>query len=213
MDDPWSFGWTQLLTIVGFCITSAIAIGGFRSFKRWKREKIEEKKIEIAFEALSLAYEAKYIFSSIRSPIAYEIEWKEMENKNGESSEERRQRGSYYAILRRLTQKFDFFDRIWRIQPKFMSVFGEETEIIFDQFHEARALVTTAARALTYKLPLNPKIPTEADYDLVEIARDQYREDLWGRTENDRVEIALRSFREGIEKRSRAVIDRTYKDY
>lgn len=53
MSDPWTFGWTQLLTIVGFIITICIAVGGFRTFGRWKREKIEEKKIEIAFEALA----------------------------------------------------------------------------------------------------------------------------------------------------------------
>lgn len=32
MQDPWIFGWTQLLTIIGFAITIAIAIGGFRTF-------------------------------------------------------------------------------------------------------------------------------------------------------------------------------------
>ena len=89
-----------------------------------------------------------------------------------------------------------------------MSIFGEETEIIFDHLHEARAIVTMAGRALTYELPVTPEIRTEEDYN----QRVRYREDLWGRKDNDRVAIALRSFREGIEKRTRAVIDRTYKD-
>ena len=41
MKEQWIFGWTQLLTIVGMTITIVIAIGGFRTFARWKREKIE----------------------------------------------------------------------------------------------------------------------------------------------------------------------------
>jgi len=40
MQDPWIFGWTQLLTIIGFAITIAIAVGGFRTFDGWKREKL-----------------------------------------------------------------------------------------------------------------------------------------------------------------------------
>jgi hypothetical protein len=64
MADPWTFGWTQLLTIIGFIITISIAVGGFRTFNRWKREKIEEKRIDIAIEALALVYEANS-FSTI----------------------------------------------------------------------------------------------------------------------------------------------------
>jgi hypothetical protein len=60
--DPWAFGWTQVFTLVGFGITITIAIGGFRSFERWRREKLEERRIETAFEALTIAHETKFIF-------------------------------------------------------------------------------------------------------------------------------------------------------
>jgi hypothetical protein len=59
VNDPWAFGWTQLLTIIGFCITVTIALGSFRTFNRWRREKIEEKRLDVALEALSIAYEAQ----------------------------------------------------------------------------------------------------------------------------------------------------------
>jgi hypothetical protein len=68
MNDPWAFGWTQVLTIIGFLMTLGIAVGGFRTFGRWKREKIEERRIEIALEALSIAYEAEGVFETIRNP-------------------------------------------------------------------------------------------------------------------------------------------------
>jgi hypothetical protein len=83
--DPWPFGWTQLLTMIGFAITVGIAIGGFRTFGRWKREKLEEKRIEIAFNMLEIAYEAKFVFNNIRSPMSFEYEWKDMPEEIGET--------------------------------------------------------------------------------------------------------------------------------
>lgn len=76
MTDPWTFGWTQLLTIAGFAITIGIAWTGFRTFERWRREKIEEKCIDPAVEALALAKassfsrtsEARYVHSEVIKP-------------------------------------------------------------------------------------------------------------------------------------------------
>ena len=68
MDNPWAFGWTQLLTIIGFVITVSIALGSFRTFDRWKREKIEERRLDVAQEALSIAYEAQMVFEDIQRP-------------------------------------------------------------------------------------------------------------------------------------------------
>jgi hypothetical protein len=121
--DPWQFGWTQLLTIVGFLITLGIAIGGFRTFGRWKREKLEERKIEIAFEGLSIAYETKFIFDAIRSPAAFPYEWRDMPRMDGETDNDWSRRGSFYAILKRIANNKDFFERIWKLQPRFMAVF------------------------------------------------------------------------------------------
>ena len=87
MATAWTFGWTQLLTIVGYIITIAIAVGGFRTFGRWKKEKIEEKRIETAIEALALVYESKFIFDHIRSEMSFAYEWKDMPD--GYGTEER----------------------------------------------------------------------------------------------------------------------------
>jgi hypothetical protein len=69
---PWEFGWTQVLTIIGFAITIAIAIGGFRTFGRWKRELIEERRVNIALDVLSIAHESKFVFARIRDPNGFE---------------------------------------------------------------------------------------------------------------------------------------------
>lgn len=78
MNDPWAFGWTQLLTIVGFAITISIALGGFQSFSRWQRQKFEEKRIDTAVDALVLIREMKWVFENIRSPMSFDYEWQEM---------------------------------------------------------------------------------------------------------------------------------------
>jgi hypothetical protein len=207
MNNPWEFGWTQLLTIVGLVLTSGFAAAGFRTFGRWKREKLEEKRIEIAFEALSLAFETKHIFRQIRARIAYEVEWRDMEPIEGETSEDRMQRGSYFAVLKRLSENRAFFDRVWTIQPKFLAAFGEENEEIFENFHVARGAVRRAAIELTYRLPIHPTERTEADFEL----RMQYRRDIWGDEKEDRVGKALQVFRNRISIVSRPVIERKYR--
>jgi len=66
---PWTFGLTQLLTVVGL----GMAALGLRTFGKWQREKIEERRIELAIEALSLAYESKAIFGHIRSRVTFAV--------------------------------------------------------------------------------------------------------------------------------------------
>ena len=92
MTDPWTFGWTQLLTIVGFIITIAIAVSGFRTFNRWKREQIEERRIDTAIDALALVYESKFIFDHIRSEMSFGTEWANMPTTFGSTEEVRSQR-------------------------------------------------------------------------------------------------------------------------
>src|SRR5262249_6829400 len=47
--------------------TATIAFFGLRSFRRWKREKIEEKRIDAAINVLAIAYEVKFVFDTIRA--------------------------------------------------------------------------------------------------------------------------------------------------
>ena len=53
--DPWAFGLNQVLTVIDFAITTFIAYAGFKTFDKWKREQLEERRIDIALEALALA--------------------------------------------------------------------------------------------------------------------------------------------------------------
>jgi hypothetical protein len=68
-------------TATGLVTTIIIAVAGFRTFGKWRREKLEEKRIEIAIEALALCYEARFIFENIRSPLSYPGEWDDIREK------------------------------------------------------------------------------------------------------------------------------------
>jgi hypothetical protein len=146
--DPWAFGWTQVLTIVGFVITGAIAVGGFGTFERWRKQKLEEKKIDVALEMLSAAYMSKFVFEHIRGPFVSGYEWSDMPKKGGESDDKRSRRGGYFAPLKRINQNKEFFERLWKIQPLAMAVFGPHVEDIFLKAHEARRNIEVAAQML-----------------------------------------------------------------
>jgi hypothetical protein len=196
MSDPWTFGWTQTLTIIGFAITSLIAWSGFRSFDRWKRERLEDKRIEISFDALSIAYESKFVFGTIRNPQGYEIEWKDMPIVEGESEDDRGKRGVSYAILKRMNEQRAYFDSVIKLQPKFMAVFGDAAGDIFRELFEARDMVRFAAQELTWKIPVVPAVRSNEDFEM----RMRLRADLWQGFAGyeDRVEAKLRNYRANI---------------
>src|SRR5258708_4346407 len=126
MNDPGAFGWTQVLTIIGFLIPVGIAGGGFRTFGRWKREKIEERRIDIALEALSIAYEAEGVFETIRNPGSFGYETDDMPRweRESESDEDYKYRKTYYVPLKRIDNQKEFFMQVLKLKPQFMAVFG-----------------------------------------------------------------------------------------
>jgi hypothetical protein len=209
MQDPWAFGWTQLLTIVGLCITIGIAASGFYTFGRWKREKIEERRIETALDALAFAYESKDVFRYIRGAMSSAHDWEDMPTSPGETQAMRQLRGSYYVVFKRMVQHNDFFARAWKLQPRVMAVFGESAEEIFQRLHNARATIQVASTTLSWDMPLEPASETAENREL----RIQLRDDLWGtaRTGKDRVKEDLEAFRTGIIHLCKPVVDREFK--
>ncbi|HUZ33555.1 MAG TPA: hypothetical protein VMV19_15845 [Xanthobacteraceae bacterium] len=209
---PWTFGWTQLLTIVGFAITGIVAFGGFRTFDRWKREKLEERRIEIAFEALSIAYEAKFVFDSIRSPMAFAHEWSDMPRSSGESDDDWSHRGSFFAILKRIANNKDYLERVWKLQPRFMAEFGPQTEQIFLKLHQARKFIETSAQMLARRRDDDRGQWNENR----QRQRDQWEADIWIGMDainpgNGRVGQLLNGFKTEIESLCRPITERNYR--
>jgi len=192
--DPWAFGWTQVFTLVGFGITITIAIGGFRSFERWRREKLEERRIETAFEALTIAHETKFIFGNIRSPLTEGYEWADMPAWENDTEDRRSRRGPYYASIKRINANAKFFERVWAVQPRCMALFGASVEHTFLKLHQARRYIEVAAQMLAHRASAEYGTDNEQLQNLYE----QMRQDIWDlggvQPELDRVGRLLTEF-------------------
>jgi hypothetical protein len=209
--NPWTFGLNQLLTSLGLLLTIiGLAMAGFglRTFSKWRREKIEERKIELAFEALSLAYESKAVFGHIRSRVMLSGEGADVPPLAEESEKHKRHRQSFYAVLKRIEASNDYFARVWKLQPKFIAVFGDRTERIFDQLHRARSDIEAVASTVVFEN--EPSDRTDRSY------REQsraYVENVFGsvRGTPDPVNEKLDNFRKEMDALCLPVVDRTYR--
>lgn len=196
--DPWSFGLNQLLTVIGMMITLGIAGLGFRSFGKWKREKLEERRIDLALEALALAYETQYVFDGIRSPMSYDAEWADM--KGVDDPERRRAAGPYFAILNRVDANKEFFQRVWHLQPRYLAMFGKEAAEIFKELHQSRRHIEVSAGMLFRAAAQNDPIGDPQ-------FRHQLESDIWGMLEElERINPKLAKFADGIENHCMPVV-------
>ena len=132
MGDPWDFGWTQLLGFLGLALTGVLGWRGLRTLDRWRLEKIDEKKLDLAIDALSLANKSKEVFRDIRGALVRHSEWDDMPKILGEEEKERDRRGQYYAILKRIQHHRSFFEQASAMQPRCAVLFGDDAETIFE---------------------------------------------------------------------------------
>lgn len=209
------FGWNQLLTVVGLIVTMVIAIGGFRTFGRWKREKIEERRIDVALEALSVAYEALDVFADIRNPGAFGYEYADMPRAEGESDEEWRRKTTFYVPLKRMDNQKEFFIKVLKLRPRLMAVFGPEVEKVFAELNQARAYVQVAAQIL-----MRPDFAQNMTEQNIKL-RNRLEADMWSGMAavyseeelpgGDRVQKNVDAFRDGIVRLCRPIVDREFK--
>jgi hypothetical protein len=183
---------------------------GFRTFERWKREKIEEKKIDIAFDALAMSYESKCIFENIRSPMSFGYEWKDMPRLVGDDDAAWNRRGPFYAVGQRVKSNKEFFNRVFTLQQRCMAAFGPDSEDIFMLLHKSRREIEVSSEMLAWKAYNHEGV--EPDHN--EAFYEQCRRDIWEvgdfQREKDKVGQRLIEFRSRMEKLCRPIIDREY---
>jgi hypothetical protein len=199
MADPWMFG----LGVAGLVLTAILGGVGLRTLNKWRREKIEEKKIDLAMDALSLAYEARGVFEAIRARVVSSSEWADMEEIPGEDERERNRRRSYYAIMRRIQFYRGFFERAWAMQPRCMALFGTEAEDMFEQLQKARRGIEVACQMLTHDI----KRPEDDEQLWFQLRADIWGSDLGRAKEPNRVDKMLDEFRGAIERLCRSTLN------
>jgi hypothetical protein len=213
MNDPWAFGWTQVFTIAGLTLTAVVSFLGLRTFGKWRRETIEERRIEAAVDALSLAYQSKWVFENIRAPIVHAYEYEGMPDYSGESDDEQAARGKYFGVMRRIERNSEFFKAVWTVQPRVMALFGSEIEAIVREMHEARRQVEVSAGLLFQHFQQERGLQLTEDTKRL---RKQQLEDIdWAEAsgaEVDRINAKLNAFRIGIEKLCRPVVEKGFKN-
>jgi hypothetical protein len=205
----------SIVALLGLGLTAVIAIAGFKSFGRWKREKIEERRIEVALDALAMAYEARFRFEGIRSRFTREEEYAGIDEQPLRDNisimiTHREGQRSPYAVLKRIGNNHEFFERVSDIEPKFMAIFGAETEEIFAELYDAKRMVETAAEAL-YEEARVEHDPSDVD------ARERMRQlrvvifASKGKVEaEDKVGQKVLDFQRKIEALCRPIVDQTF---
>lgn len=119
------------MAFVGVIVTGSIAFAGLKTFNRWKQEKLEEKRIDVAMDALAIAFESRVVFDYIRSRL---IRLHDVPTENDQQIQEYALR----AILKRIEERQPFFDRALVLEPKFVAVFGTDKATIFERLFSAR---------------------------------------------------------------------------
>jgi hypothetical protein len=199
------------LTLLGFATTIGIAVAGFRTFDRWKKQKIEGKTIEVAFDALAMCYESKYIFENIRSPMSFDYEWKDMPKAAGESDVSWNRRGPFYAVGQGVRANKYFFNRVFTLQQHCMAALGPEYEGIFMLLHKSRREIEVSSEMLAWKAYNQDGAELEHN----EAFYEQCRRDIWDvgdfQREKDKGGQRLVEFRNRMEKLCRPIVDKEYR--
>ena len=141
--------------------------------------------------------------------MSFDYEWKDMPDAPGESDDRRRNRGSFYAILRRIERHRDFFDRAWKLQIRCGALFGEKAEDALLLLQKARREVEVSAGMLL-RDPV-PEVRTEDN----KRTWDKFRTDVWaGYSEvtdlRDTVLEKLEQSKQSIEAICRPAIERQF---
>ncbi|MGH6665096.1 MAG: hypothetical protein ACREB2_09370 [Pseudolabrys sp.] len=128
----------------------------------------------------------------------------------GETEAQWSGRGTYYVTLKRMDNNREFFQKVLKLQPRFMAVFGPETEKIFSELNNARVHVQVSATSLMRRHgSAEPCSKAKAK------RHAQLEADIWGglddeAPEGDRVGRHLEAFKSGIVEVCRPVVDREF---
>lgn len=204
-----------VIAIVGIAVTGIMAGLGLRSFAKFKREKIEERRIEVALDALAIAYESKFVFETIRARAIARHEYENATDPRytvgnvGIRVNIREGQQGAYAVLRRIEAQEEFFERVRKIEPRFMAVFGAETEGIFAGLYSARVQLAAAAETL-FEIG---HIETE-DTVQIGVERRDLRQVIFRgpdeKKENDKIGALTYGFRSQIEALCRPIVVHQY---
>lgn len=145
-------GWA---TLIGAGAVVYAAHKGSDTFKQWRRQKSEERRIDLAEQVLTLAYKLRRSIESIRSPMMLAGEIADVEAKLREQGllDDHTAEGkkgnltTAQATLYRVTSYKELWDALLDIMPVAKAVFGDEIEAQLNAFWLLRGKIVAAAQS------------------------------------------------------------------
>ncbi len=142
---------TDLVTSLAAATAAvAAAIGAVvavRGLNTWRSELRTKRDVEVAGDALSLAYEIEHIIRAIRSPVSFSSE-SDIPRNEGESDREYKARAMASVPLERYNRHFEIFSRYRILRYRFAARFGKDATKPLDDLSGVVLDIFAAARRL-----------------------------------------------------------------
>jgi hypothetical protein len=121
--------WIELAKSLPGVVTAITAVIGvsiaYRSLNKWHDETVGKRKAELAEQALIAFYEARDVFTWVRSRGIFGGEGGSRSPAAGESETQQEKRNTYFIPIERLTRDKELFARIQTLRYAFTAHFGE----------------------------------------------------------------------------------------
>jgi len=173
-------------TLIGAAAIVYAAHKGSDTFKQWRRQKSEERRIDLAEQILTLAYKLKRAIEPIRSPmmLAGEIAQVEVSLREqgliGDNAPEgnRGDLTTAQATISRVHHHKELWDALLDITPVAKAIFGNETEKQLNEFWLIRGKIIAAAYAYA-RLAGRPPARTAEAQERQNERRDKLEQVIW----------------------------------
>lgn len=177
--NPWEFGIDQLIGVGNSVSVLIAAVIGVYAVRNWREERIDARRFELSEEFLSLAYQAIDVFDYVRSPMGFsgEGESRIPQDKN-ETPQQKEQRDSEYVPIERLEKHRDFFDRVIKLRPSVMAVFGEGAARPLETILKQRNRIILAARRLS-RANMRKSFQNKEDFEKHESRISEAQSIIW----------------------------------
>jgi hypothetical protein len=192
------------VAIAGVAITGLLTLRGLNSFERWRRERIEERRIQVAIDALAIAREAMIAFAAVRGSGVGSHEYADMSDPSNPDTQGvyKRDQTGPYVVLRRLRRYDEFFERAAKLEPLYVAVFDDQAGDEFALLFKARQLLESVASLLfdDGRIELDPQ-DQQGRND-----RRDWRANMYGTEGKGNVSETLQQFKDSVQARCRPVV-------
>jgi hypothetical protein len=149
---------TTITAIVGVCI-------GARGLRKWHDETIGKRKAELAGQALVSFYEARDVFTWVRSRAIFGGEGESRKAAEFESDDVKTKRNLYFVPIERLHREKELFARFNAQRYAFAAYFGRESIKPFEAIMSIHNEILSTATVLI-ELTMDRLTRTQEEQDI-----------------------------------------------